>query len=154
MRWPPSFPAQRDSAQFLEAEQTIQVLQCLCRRPLEQVVEGGDDDHALAVRRQRETAEGDVMVSGDPADPGCLLEHLQQGLVRVEVAIVMHDLVPMHGLPQMEVDRHRDAAKVRCHVRHELHRNAQLMGDLALVYVSDQGIGHEVVAQFVGVVAV
>ena len=60
----------------------------------------------------------------------------------------------LHRLAQPQVDGHGDAAEVRRHVRHELHRHPQVRGHLALVDVVGQRVRHEVVAQQPGVVAV
>ena len=54
------------------------------------------------------------------------------------------------GSREVQVGGDREPAEVRRDMRHELDRVAEVAGDLALVHVAGQRVGHQVVAQLAG----
>src|SRR3546814_5609829 len=68
-----------------KAEGQVEVLHCLRRSALEQVVERGDDDQAAPVIRQREAADLGAVAAGDARSE----EHTSelQSLMRISYAV-------------------------------------------------------------------
>jgi hypothetical protein len=83
----------------------------------------------------------------DAAHPRRFGADADQRLAVVARVVALQHLAHPHLHLQVQVDGHGDAAEIRCHVRHELHRVPEVTGDFALVQMADQRVRHEVVAQ-------
>ena len=94
------------------------------------------------------------MPTGDPADPRRLILHVHQRLIGIMLAINPPHAVKIERLAQDHVRGDGQPTKMRRHMRHELHRMIQLATDFALVHVSSEAVGHQVVAQQLDVVLV
>src|SRR6185503_5406897 len=131
---------------FIEAERAIEILHCLRRRALEQIIERGDDDGTLASGRHGESADLGVMSMRNVADPWRIIDDAHQRLVRVELPVSRLDRIRAHHLRQPKVYRHRNAAEMLRHMRQELDRQAKLARDFALVHMAGQRVRHQIIA--------
>ena len=75
--------------------------------------------------RHGESADLGVVPAGDTADPGRFVDDTDQRLARIAGPIACHGFLPrFSGFVQPQVHGHGDAAEMRRHMRHELHRHA------------------------------
>ncbi len=94
------------------------------------------------------------MPAGHRTHPRRLVHHAHQRLGVVGVVEALHHVLATHLACEVEVGGDGDTAKMRRHVRHELHRQAEVATGLLLVGVAGERIRHQVVAQLVGIVLV
>src|SRR5450755_758899 len=139
--------------QFGESQGEIQILHCLRRRALEQVIQRRHHYYALAARSNGKAADFHVMSVCNLGYPGRFVDHAHQWLLRVTLTVTLPDRIACHGAIQPQVYRHRDAAKMWRHMRHEFNRQAKMLRHFALVGVIDQRVRHQVVAQLFRIIA-
>ena len=140
--------------QLIQAQRDIEILHCLRRRAFEQIVQGGDDDDTFAARRNRESADFDMMTMRDAAHPWRIVDDSHERRADIERAISLLDRVFRHRSAEPEIHGHRDSAEMRRDMRKKFDWNSQMPRHFALVHMPDKRIRHKIVAQGFGIVAI
>lgn len=119
---------------------------------LEQVVNGGADDDALAAGVDSEATDLDAVATGNVLHEGSLAGDLDELLAGVTVLVKVANVTGCHLLGEGNADGVVDTLEPDSHVGDEGNAGTELGADLTLVDVVSQTVGDDVVGEEVDIV--